>query len=183
MSIPAREEEWQASNEAEGIEPFVANLLEVFERDQRAAHAWAGRGVELADYAAFNNARRLNQRWPALSVVARTEDEPADETEAFLRKNVVEVEIEVKGAPNGDPNALAWELMRRVRAVKAMIKAGRVEDYTAGTESDFGGMTITISRALFASLVDPTKTIYTQRAVMTVTQELLEETQHGNSAG
>ena len=174
MPIPARTEEWQAPDEAEGIEPFVSNLLQIFERDQTKALLWAGRGEELEEFQVFNNTRRLNQRWPAISVIARREEEPLDDTDAFFHKNLADVEIEVKGAPNGDPNALALELIRRVRAVKAMIKAGRVEDYTADMGSDFGGMTVSFSPVVYTSFIDKTKTVYTQYATMTVTQELLE---------
>lgn len=171
MPIPPRTEDWEQPDEAEGIEPFISNLLQIVERDQEAAHAAAGRGEELEPYAVFNVTRRLNQAWPAFSAIARREEEPPDETAAFVRRNTAELEIEVKGP---DPNGLARELMRRVRAAKWMIKKGRIEDYTADMGSDFGGMVISVTPAVYTSFIDKTRSMYTQIATMTVTQELLE---------
>lgn len=172
MSIPQREEEWAPTFEVEGIEPFVDNLLQVFQRDQQAALAWASREDDLPDFEVFNWARKINQNWPALSVIARQENSVINAGAFSQTKHVVEVEIEEKGV---DPSQVIKTLMRRVRAVRAMIWAARTDDLTAGIGThQMVTPVIEVTPAIYTSFYNKKQTSYLHYATMVVSIEFLE---------
>jgi hypothetical protein len=173
MPFPPRTSPWVTSFEMEGIEPFASNLLSLFERDQTPALDWAARGEALEDFEVFNNSRRLNQKWAALSVIPRQEATPLIcEGQIIDVGHTVEVQIEDKGP---EPNQLVWSVVRRVRAVRAMIWSASIEELTWNMQIENPGLlTVEVTPAIYAGFIDRNKTIYTQYASLSVSLKLNE---------
>src|SRR6266404_8360469 len=172
MPVSPLTDPWTPVYEDQGIELFVDNLLSIFKRDQVAALAWASRGEALGPFKVFNNSNRLNVEWPVISAVPTEEATPTQN--GFLIGSAFGVDIEVEDFGN-DPDALARTVERRMRAVRQMIWAARVEDIMAGyPNGSWGVPTIEISKTIYTAYGNAQKSNYKQYANISVTLDLLE---------
>lgn len=173
---------WESKYKAVGIEPFINNILALCKDHEAEAFVWAAGNTAAEDYqelegfALHNNSARINQKFPVLAVIPRTEDTPpTDDEKRVDEKFEIVVQIEIVFANTDDANAIGKRLMRYARAVRAMIFSATKEEIARGLpDGTWGMLKVIVSPTTYADLFNDKTTQYKKTATTIVTITLTE---------
>lgn len=160
-----------------GAELFVRNALAAIETHQLAAFAYASPNEELGEFAAFNNSRRINQKWPVVWCAPPLEETPVSSGGGFLECVVtLEVGIEIVFGPDEDGNGIGYRLMRYAKAVRAIVLAMTAGEWAVGLPEDgkWGALNVELTPTRYDDFFNERQSIYKKTALMAVKVSLLE---------
>jgi hypothetical protein len=175
MPVPDRTSPWVPPNSVMGTERVVQNLLDLVQRDEEEALAWANTGYDgaLERFKEHNPAFTINTRWPILTICPSTEaGNYGDDGSLIPTQHELTVEVEDCGP---DLSVLVRNIQRRVRAVRAIIWASSVPEMFAGVDpNDFGFEKINFSKVNYSSFKVKGQNTYLQYANFTVVIDMVE---------
>lgn len=164
---------------ASGAEPFVRNALALVEARQEAKFAAletaGGVHLTLEPFKVFNNSARRNQQWPALTVAPVTENDPLDDSGTFRGDDIVLVaSLEEIAALTEGGNDLGYQLMRRARGVKEIVREATKEEMGAGLDEKWLPLLEwDVGEIRYATLQNRDETQLMKLATMVITIKLL----------